>query len=202
MEQKLEKPKLEKSKEVSIAAIRLSTVKFKIIGKTPLLMDKMPEETLREIQDKQTGVKKSAKKIRDIEKEIDNAVHKLPEEGVGYPAAGFKSGMIEATSFVGDKMFSKKLIRGIKILNAINGLVPITFKKKDILIHNVGSNTKHTPQFHEWEADLEIMFDANNVSEADLAILINYAGFYSGIGMWSPRCKSGGDFGSYAIKSN
>jgi len=191
--------KLEIKKEVSIAPIRIAKAVFPITGKTPLLIDKMPEETLKAIQDKQTGVSKSAKKKRDIDKEIENAIHKLPDGTVGFPSAGFKAGMIEATSFVGDKMFSKKLIRGLKILNSVNGLVPIKFKKQDILIHNIESNTKHTPQFHNWSCELEIQFDQNNVSETDIAILINYAGFYSGIGIWSPRCKSGGDFGMYEL---
>ena len=189
----------EQKTEVSIMPINIAKVTFPIVGKSPLLMDKMPGETLQEIQDKQTGKRKTAKKIRNIDKEINNSVHSLPDGSIGFPAAGFKAGMIEATSFVGDKMFSKKLIKGLKILNSVNGLVPIKYKKKDVLTHNIGSNTKHTPQFHSWSCELEIQFDRNNVSEADIAILLNYAGFYSGVGIWSPRCKSGGDFGMYEI---
>lgn len=184
---------------IRIQAINIKKAKFSIKGKMPLLMDRMPEETLQAIQDKQTGMAKSGKKVRDIQKEIKLAMHILPDGTIGYPASGFKAGMIEATSFVGDKMFSKKLIRGIKIMNSVGGLVPIKYKKQDILVHNVGSNTKHTPQFHDWECELLIQFDANNVSEKDIAILINYAGFYSGIGIWSPRCKSGGEFGMYEL---
>jgi len=187
--------------EISIPPIRIAKAKFNLVGKTPLLIDKMPEETLKKIQDKQTGVKKSGKEVRDIKREIDSAIHKLPNGKVGFPAAGFKAGMIESTSFVGDKFFSKKLLRGLKITNAVNGLIPISYKKQDILIHNVGSNTKHSPQFHDWNCELEIQFDKNNISEEDIAILINYAGFYYGIGIWSPRCKSGGDFGMYALQT-
>ena len=169
--------------EISIPPIRIAKAKFNLVGKTPLLIDKMPEETLKKIQDKQTGVKKSGKEVRDIKREIDSAIHKLPNGKVGFPAAGFKAGMIESTSFVGDKFFSKKLLRGLKITNAVNGLIPISYKKQDILIHNVGSNTKHSPQFHDWNCELEIQFDKNNISEEDIAILINYAGFYYGIGI-------------------
>ena len=199
MEAKLVKPQ-ETETQIRIEAINIKKTKFSIKGKTTLLTDAMPEETLKAIQDKQTGKAKSGKKVRDIDLEIKNAIHTLPDGTVGFPAAGFKAGMIEATSFVGDKMFSKKLIRGIKIMNAVNGLIPIKFKKQDILIHNVGSNTKHTPQFHDWTCDLIIQYDANNVSDKDIAILINYAGFYSGVGIWSPRCKSGGEFGMYELQ--
>lgn len=161
----------------------------------------MPVGTLDAIQKKQTGESKSNKKlIRDIDLEIKEAIHITSTGKIGFPAAGFKSGMIEATSFVGDKMFSKKLIKGLQIINAVDGLVPIKFKKQDVLKHNIGSNTKHSPQFHDWTCELEIRFDENNVSAQDLATLINYAGFYSGIGIWSPRCASGGSYGMYELK--
>lgn len=193
------KQELEIKKEVSIAPIRIAKAVFPIVGKTPLLIDKMPENVLKEIEEKQIGKSRTAKRKRDIKKEIESAIHYLPNGTIGFPAAGFKAGMIEATSFVGDKMFSKKLIRGLNILNSVNGLIQIKYKKKDILTHNIGSNTKHTPQLHDWSCELEIQFDENNLSASDLAILINYAGFYSGVGIWSPRCKSGGNFGMYEL---
>lgn len=196
----VEKKKEKVEKKVSVLQINVVKATFKIVGKSPLLSDKMPQATLNAIQDKQAGVAKGNKKqVRDIELEIDEAVHYLQDGSVGFPAAGFKAGMIEATSFVGDKMFSKKLIKGLQIVNVVDGLVPISFKKKDVLKHNVGSNTKHTPQFHDWTCNLEIKYDENNVSASDLATLINYAGFYSGIGIWSPRCKSGGSYGMYEL---
>lgn len=192
---------MENKKEISIQAISIKKAIFPIEGTSSLLMDRMSEETLKAIQDKQTGKTKSGKKIRDIDKEIKDSIHSLPDGSVGFPSAGFKNALIESTSFIGDIKFSKKLLKGIKIVNGVNGLIPISFKKQDILIHNIGSNTKHTPQFHNWSCNLEIVFDANNISEQDLATLINYAGFYYGIGIWSPRCKSGGDFGMYQLKT-
>ena len=200
MKKELEVEK-EVKKKVGIIPIRTAKAIFPIIGKTPLLMDKMSKKVLKEIEDKQTGESRTkGKKTRDIIEEMEVAIHKTSNGTIGFPAAGFKAGIIESTSFVGTKFFpNKKLAKGLKILNAVEGLIPIKFKKKDILIHNVGSNTKHTPQFHDWSCDLEIQFDENNFSASDIAVLINYAGFYSGIGIWSPRCKSGGDFGMYEL---
>jgi hypothetical protein len=184
---------------ISINKIDLVTMNFKITGTSPLLMDKFPEEVKKQIEDKQTGKNQTKKKNRDIDKEIEQAVHKTSDGKICYPAVGFKVGLIEATSFVGDKFFSKKLLKGIQIVNAIEGLVPIQYKKKDILVRNIQSNTKHTPQFHDWECVLSIQFDKNNISAEDLANLINYAGFYYGVGIWSPRCKSGGSYGMYKL---
>jgi len=187
-------------KEVSILPINVVKATFPVVGTKPLIMDKMPEATLKAIEDKQKGKTKSGKKLRVIEEETENAVHKLSDGTIGFPSAGFLAGMIESTSFIGDKMFSKKLVRGLKIMNSEEGLIAIKFKKQDILKHNVGSNTKYSPQFHDWTCELVIQFDANNISEQDIASLINYAGFYYGIGVWAPRCKSGGSFGMYSLK--
>lgn len=198
---KVEKKEEKKEVIVSIQPISLKTVNFKIesMGNKCLLMDKFPEEVKKEIEDKQAGKSQVKKKVRNIDNEIDRAVHIMSDGTIGFPCAGFKAGLIESTSFVGTKDFSKKLLRGIQIVNAIDGLIPITFKKRDILVHSVKSNTKHTPQFHDWSCILSIQFDANNVSAEDLATLINYAGFYYGIGIWSPRCKSGGNYGMYKL---
>ncbi len=185
-------------KEVKIAPINVQSCIIKVKGKSPLLMDRFPDEAKAAILAKQSGVAKSNKKmVRDVEKEQQEAIHVTADGEVGFPSAGFKAGMIEATSFVGDKMFSKKLIKGVKIMNG--PIIPIGFTSQDILEHSIGSNTKFTPQFHDWECELHLRYDANNVSAQDLVLLLNYAGFYSGLGIWSPRSKCGGDFGMYEV---
>ena len=199
MEKKIEKQVIQKETVVMVEPIKLSAVSFKITGTSPLLMDKFPEDAMKQILEKQMGQSHTKKKNRDIDKEIYQAVHRTQEGEIGYPSIGFKAGLIESTSFIGDKSFSKKLLKGIQIVNSVDGLVPIQFKKQDVLEHSIQSNTKHTPQFHDWSCVLKIQFDENNISKEDLANLINYAGFYYGIGIWSPRCKSGGSYGMYKL---
>ena len=195
----------EKKIEVKLESLNIDTIKVPIKGKTPLLMDRMPEEVKHEILAKQTGKTKSnKKKVRDTKKETMDAIHITSKGQIGFPSAGFKKGMMEATSFVGDKFFSKKLIQGIMIVNAVEGLIPIKFKKQDVLEHNIGSVTKFTPQFHEWTCDLLIQFDANNLGAEDITRLLNYAGFYTGIGAWRPKGRDGGsgEFGMYEVQTN
>lgn len=198
---------MEKQKiEVVLEPLQLSTIKVKLKGKTPLLMDKFPDATKKEILDKQSGVSKSSKKrTRDVTKEIGDAIHKTSTGKVGYPAYGFKKGMMECTSFVGDKFFSKKLVSGaVRIVNSEEGLIPIKCKKQDILEHNIGPNTKFNPQFHDWECTLEMEYERNNISAQDIITLLNYAGFYVGVGAWRPKGKDGGsgEYGMYEVVTN
>jgi hypothetical protein len=200
MVKKTEEKTPKKSAEVvRVEPLNLQKIRVKV-GGDALLVDRFPPDVAEAIMKKQTGESKSGKKAtRDIKKEIEDAKHRLPDGTVGFPAGAFKSGMIEATSFVGDKYFSKRLIKGVVITNAENGLLPIKAKKETVLQHQIGHNTKFSPQLHNWTAEIELEYDANNVGKQDLIRLLNYAGHYFGVGIWSPRAKCGGNFGRYKV---
>lgn len=193
----------ERKVEVVLQPINVGRIKVQIKGKTPLLMDKFPEEAKKGILAKQAGIAKgNKKKVRDTKQEIQEAIHITSTGKIGYPAFGFKKGIMECTSFVGDKMFSKKLVSGaVKIMNVEDGLIPIKFKKQTVLEHNVGSNTKFNPMFHGWSCELDIQYDQNNISAQDIITLLNYAGFYNGIGSWRPKGGGGGsgEYGMYEV---
>lgn len=199
---KKELEKKEQQLEITVPKLNLGMLKVQIKGKTPLLMDKFPEDVREQILDKQTGKTQGKKQIRNMDLEYEKSFHKLPNGNVGFPAQGFKSAMIESTSFVGSRDFSKKLLKGIQIVNSEgNDLIPITHKKIGKLKHYPkAGNTKISPMLEDWECELVIQYDQNNISPQDLVNLLNYAGFYYGIGIWSPRAKCGGKYGMYEIK--
>lgn len=188
---------------VAIEPIRLDTIQIPIRGTATLVMDRFTEEAKNQIVTKETGVSKSNKKrTRDLKKETLDAIHYTSTGCIGFPVAGFKKGMMECTSFVGDKSFSKKLVSGaVRIVNGDNGCVPIKFKKQDVWVHNIGNHIKFSPQFHDWSCVLEIQYDKNNISAQDITTLLNYAGFYVGIGMDRPKGKMGGSgcHGTYEV---
>jgi len=198
--------KVENKIEVRLQPLNNQTLKIKLIGKTPLLMDKMSEDVKQGILEKQSGMAKgNKKKIRNINKEVENAIHKTSKGIVGFPAFGFKKGMIEVTSFLGDKFFSKKLVSGaVRIINQEDGLVKINSKKQDVLEHTIHGQTKFNPCFHDWSCELVIQYDANNISPSDIVTLLNYAGFYYGVGSWRPKCTGGGsgEYGTYEVQTN
>jgi len=189
--------------EVVLQPISVGTIRVQIKGKTPLLMDKFSDEVKKGILAKQTGISKgNKKKTRDTKQETQEAIHVTSTGQIGYPAFGFKKGMMECTSFVGDKMFSKKLVSGaVKIMNVEDGLIPIKYEKQTVLEHNVGSNTKFSPMFSGWSCELKIEYDQNNISAQDIVTLLNYAGFYNGIGAWRPKSGGGGsgEYGMYEV---
>jgi len=196
------KKKKEEGSEVVImntVNLDIQVMDVMIRGRSPLIMSKFSEETKKDILSKQQGVKVIKKKVRDIKKEVEDATHKTQSGKVGFPFYGFKKGMIETTSFIGDKKFSKKLVSAIQILNVEDGLIPIEFKKRGQIEHFVNPNTLFSPIFYEWSCKLQIAFDSNNVSAGDVINLLNYAGYYVGLGCWRPKGKDGGSgvYGMY-----
>ena len=190
--------------EIKIDTLNIDTIKVPIQGKTPLLMDRMPERVKEEILAKQAGITKSnKKKVRDTKEEVVEAIHLTSKGVIGFPAFGFKKGMMDCTSFVGDKFFSKKLVQGIRLINSVEGLIPIKCKKQDVLKTNVKHNMKFFPQFHDWSCELVIQFDKNNLCAEDIIRLLNYAGFYCGVGSWRPKGGDGGsgEFGMYEVRN-
>jgi hypothetical protein len=192
--------KKEVKKKIELPSLNLKEVTIPIVGRTPLLMDKFPKEAKEMILAKQMGISKtSGKKIRNAKEEIEHAVHKTNKGKVGFPTDAFKRGMMDCVTLVGNKMFSKKLVQGLQIVNGEDGLVVLEGGyKQDVLEHNIKHTTKFSPQFHNWKCKLVIRFDANNISENDIATLLNYAGFYVGVGAWRPKGRDGGT-GTYGM---
>jgi hypothetical protein len=192
----------EQKLELVVPRLNLGILKVQLKGNTTLLMDRFPESIREQILEKQIGRTQGKKQIRNMDLEYENAFHKLPKGGIGFPAQGFKSAMIESTSFVGSKDFSKKLLKGIQIINSEgNDLIPIKYKNISKLRHfPKGGNIKISPMLEDWECELIIQYDKNNISPQDIVSLLNYAGFYYGIEIWSPRAKCGGKYGMYEVK--
>jgi hypothetical protein len=199
------KPK-ETIRKIELRGLNIKTLRVNIVGKSPLLMDKIPKEVLDSILAKQTGISNTnAKKIRDPKEEIKNAIHYTSDGKIGYPVQGFKRGMMDCAVRLGNKFFTKSLVAGsIRITNAEDGLILIKSDKPTVFERNISHNTKYSPMFKNWSAELIIKFDANNISEQDIITLINYAGFYVGIGSWRPKCRDGGsgEYGCYEIENH
>jgi len=197
------KPKVKGDVQIIVPKLKLNIIKVKIVGTTPLLMDKFPDKVRKEILQKQSGLTKGKKQLRDIDSEFLNAIHFIEDDKIGFPAQAFKSAMIESTSFVGSRDFSKKLLKGIQIINSEgNDLIPISYEGKisKLTHYPKDSNTKISPMFNKWGCELIIQYDSNNISPQDLISLLNYSGFYYGIGIWSPRAKCGGKYGMYEVE--
>lgn len=181
-------------KNLVIEAPKLRTAVFKIIGVSPLVMNKFSQkarETMRVTQESGSKAKKGAKKDpKDFKACYEGAIHKSTAGWIGMPASAFRAALISACRLTGFKMTIAKL--GVFIVEdgrdadegtplvKINGkphpfeaMVTVGIGKSDIRVR---------PMFDEWSAELKVRFDTDIFSDEDIANLLMRAGLQVGIG--------------------
>jgi hypothetical protein len=189
----------ETKKSISTDTIQLGEFIAKIKGTTPLLMERMPPETMQGMINKMEGKGADKKKIKDFNAEIENKIHRNEKGEVGFPAGGFKKAMVEAAPYLDD--MDKKLARSIVV---VGDLVKINYKSQ-IINKAIGkdSGIKKSPrpiwrpQFNDWSCDLLIRYNGKLITPQQIIGLIKLAGFHIGVGGWTPQHN--GSYGMFTV---
>jgi len=191
---------MQQQKQVVIEPIRISEMKVEIVGTTPLLMEKMSEETLQGLINTMEGKGKDKKKVRDFGSEVESKIHRTSDGKVGFPVSGFKKAIVESAPYM-DGM-NKKLANSIVI---IGDIVPIKFKSQKVnKTFGRDSGIKRSPrpiwrpEFTDWSCELKVRFNSSLISPEQVVGLFKLAGFHIGIGGWTPQHS--GQYGMFTIK--
>lgn len=137
------------------------------------------------------------------------AIEKLsrPEVQHGFPVVGFKESAALAWDMV--QGIKKKQIRAAFHINshAINELddelAPITFKelqmREDMVrLQGTTADIRHRGQYINWQAHLDVVYNADVMSIEQLAHVLDVAGFGVGVGEWRPA--KGGQYGTFQVE--
>lgn len=193
------KSALTNQKQSNVPGLQLMRVTANIVGKTPLLHSKPDLLAGRKYTGLEDGqVKKPKIKEATTEADIAEKLTWYDEEGsIAFPSSGFWKGM-EAVAK--DKSDIMKDVFGKQVLGAVRfaeNLVKIEYEERTI---NISSNLPRLiirPEFRNWSTKLHIEFVPAVLSPEEIANLLNWAGFYRGLGAWAPR--SGGIYGQYQV---
>ena len=189
-------------KEVKIDPLQIAMLKVKIIGLTPLLLNKMSEKEKQTMLDKQMGKGVEKNKIRDPKQEVEDKIHKMSNGKVGIPIDSIKNSMVESAPAL--EMYKKEVLGGLFIIPEENNLVPITYKKMVVneSITRDGNmartpRTTFRPQFNDWTCEFNIRYNAKAITPDQIFNLLKVAGFSNGIGSWRPITK--GSYGQFTV---
>ncbi len=190
----------EKKIEIKLSPVKLEAMAIEIEGLTPLLMNRFSDIEKEKILAKQVK-KTKEKKARDIEEEISEKIHRLPDGTIGFPSLGFKKAMTEAAPYLTG--MNKKLARGA--FYVLGDMVPIQFKEQKINTTRVkiagGITTiRFRPEFDSWSCVLNIRYNANQISPEQIVNLANVAGFHIGVGDWTPQHN--GQYGMFQVRAH
>jgi hypothetical protein len=201
MAKKIEQIKVPNKKvEVSIAPIKIATMQLKCIGETPLLQEKMADRIREQLKNIVTGKGKEKNKNRDLEKEVEEKIHRNQRGEVCFPTSGFKKAMVEAAPYL-DGLDKKKAKGSFFILGE---LAPIKYKKQ-VTNKAVGRDSGINrapreiwrPEFQEWSTVLTIKYNEQQITPQQIVELAKLAGFHIGIGSWTPQHS--GQYGMFTV---
>jgi hypothetical protein len=205
-----------KSETVVVRPLNFQTVKLHIVGESPYVQNKFSQKAKNQIIETQkAGGQAKSKKTReakDFDASYEGAMHKSREGWLGIPAPSFRNAMISACRTIGFKMTHAKLAVFVKAdgfdLDDGTPLVKIHGKPRQHIAparnDNGSIDIRCRPMWEEWDADVNMEFDADMFSVTDVVNLMVRAGKQVGIGEGRPdsRMSAGLGWGRFRVQED
>lgn len=193
----MEKKKEEKAKEIKVKSLAKKRLRIRIKGTSPLICNKFSESQQKAILDKQMKKAKVGKEAKDPDKQYEESLYVMEDGRFGFPASGFKKSMVRASK-VTDIMPMTDARGAFHILGTYCPIKGKPRKRSDTVRLATGvADIRFRAEFPEWESELDIIYNENVISDAQLAQLVNAAGFSVGVGDWRP--EKNGSFGMFEV---
>lgn len=200
--------------QVVIKPANILTASFNIVGTAPLVQARFSEKAKQAMMTKMaagsTASKSRAKPARDFDEDMVNAMHISEDGWQGIPAGAFRNAMISACRLVGFKMTLAKLSVFVAAdgFDKVDGIPLIRFEgtpERHEMAARVGidgTDIRIRPMWRKWSATVNVRYDADQFTVADVANLMQRVGLQVGIGEGRPdsRSSAGLGWGTFEIK--
>lgn len=175
---------------VSLPAIKKQRMEITLKGVTPYLANRFPPSARDEIEKKQQHGARQPRGARQPDIEREESVHLTRDGQPGLLASSVKKALVAAAP---DVEMEKTFVR--RALHVVGDVLPLAFKEKLPVVHDarLQGRTAHPVYrfaFVDWSCRVTILFNGATISSAQIANLVNSAGFGVGVGAWRPE-KSG-----------
>lgn len=181
---------------------RFMKVKVESIPGSTFISHKLDASVVDSFTKRETG-EVNKKVLRDFDKEYKQCFYLTQDGKYGIPTGAFMASILD--SCIALDIPKTKIKRAMRI---IGDIVELKYKKLNRRIDNPrrsGRNStpdvRHRPEFVDWNVELMIQYDEDQISPEQIVNLINSAGFTSGVGDWRPSSpKSCGVHGMYQVR--
>lgn len=194
---------------INIAAPKLRTMKFELIGTAPLVQLRFSQKAMNLMMDKMKAGSQSKNKkqhsARDFDDDFVQAQHISEEGWVGIPAGAIRSAMISACRLVGFKMTIAKLsvfvladgidkVDGVPLIKIHSTMPP---EKNIMAVRNATgvADIRCRPMWKQWELHPKIQFDEDQFSYQDVTNLLMRVGQQVGLGEGRPDSRDSAGLG-------
>ncbi len=185
---------------IALPQISFGTVTMRVIGDSPLVVHRWSDKARKEMLDKQMKRPRQAKAAKDPEQDYAESMYRyhngfdVRDENIwdgktyGFPATAFKAAAVAAVTHIDG--LTKVAARGMFHINLGADLVKIIGEPKmreDMVRVQMTTDIRYRGEFFPWAADLTIRYNENAVSVAQIANMLNVAGFSIGVGESRPE---------------
>lgn len=206
-----------KKDEVAVVhAANIVVATFKIRGDAPLVICKFSKKQREKMMAAmaQTSAQKkgkAAREPRNYEQDFQQARHVSTEGWDGIPAAAFRAAMIDACRTVGLVMTKAKMSvfinpdgfdkdEGTPLVKIISETPP---EQTEMLVRNDngGADIRIRPMWRQWEAQVQVKFDADMITPESVVNLLDRAGQQVGVCEGRPFSKNscGQGWGTFRV---
>jgi hypothetical protein len=208
------KDQKEQIETVTISAPNIQRAQFNIIGTAPYVQLRFSAKAMNKMREQhEAGSKaknKRAKEPRDFNDDFVQAQHVSIDGWNGIPASAFRKALISACRLVNFKMTLAKLsifveADGYDVIDA-EPLIKITGEPESLIstVRNATgvADLRVRAKFWPWSAVVNIRYDADQFTAADVANLLARVGLQVGIGEGRPDGKesAGMGWGTFEVK--
>lgn len=196
----------QKDIEVQVMEVVQGVADFYVLGRTPLILNRLSDKAMRELlMPDRSNKKKSGKVKHDVLSEYRNASVNLDDDAdtlLALPSVAFKGAMMTASLDIPD--ISKASIgRMVQIEGEYTGI----FGKPELLMSMVRSaGMNKTPDvrtriiIRKWAARISVSYIKPQLGDRAIANLLAAAGMTAGVGDFRPE-KGKGKCGQFVLAS-
>jgi hypothetical protein len=195
--------------EIQIVQVNLQTVNFYVLGRTPLICNRLAEKARQQLlfpPPKKNAVTKATTLKHDPYQEFRSSPYRITDQSaptlIAMPGSAFKGALKGAAL---DQPNAKKTEIGR--LSYVEGELVGIFGVPDLflsVVRQAGMNK--TPDIRsrailrEWCAVISVSFVTPNLTATGITNLLAAAGITQGIGDWRPE-KGAGNYGQFEVVS-
>jgi hypothetical protein len=194
---------------VTIRPPNIQTLRLKIKGTAPLVLNRFSVTARTEMVKKQeagsTGAKGRKREGKDFDARFREACYVAEEGWYGINASAFRRALISACRLVGFKMTHAKLslfvvADGVDALDPTFALVriesgPPVRHDATVRLETGVADVRPRPMWREWACTLTLRYDADQFTAGDVVNLLARVGEQVGVGEGRPDSKGGAGMG-------
>lgn len=195
---------------------KIETLHIPLIGTSPLIVHRFGEKAKREMLEKQMKTAKGLKEARDPLAEAAETEHKTTDGHAAFPIVGLKAAMVSAARLMDFKM--TQIQQAVAVTGDASAPLNTAFEgahvrdlvmeivvtpadrniREDVCrLQNGTAMLRYRYEYQRWAANAVVSYNAEFLSEDQLAQLVYGAGQTVGLGEWRP--ERGGVYGTFRI---